>query len=128
VSDENFSRGSYDSLPEKLVDWDCHSESYIEFKMLHEEESCIALLTIRRQQIPLFVVHYVAPQQLLVGVIIDGVQNLKDDYHELSLRGQLQSPLPSSVLKYITEMFDMACGGAIKSSGAAWRITVTRSW
>lgn len=104
VLDENFWRGSYDSLPEKLVDWDCYSKSDLNFKTQHVEGSCLAFLTIGRQEVPLFVVQYVAPQHLPVEAIIDGVQNLKVDNHEFSLRGQLQSSLLLSMLKCFSEM------------------------
>ena len=77
VVDENFWLGSYDCLAEKLADWDCHPISGISFKMQREKDSCLTFLTIGRQEIPLFVVHYVAPQQLPVEEIIDGIRNLK---------------------------------------------------
>lgn len=92
MSDENFWPGSFDSLPEKLVDWICYENSSISFKMQRENHSCFAFLTICRQEIHLFVVHYVATQHLPFEVIIDGVHNQRDDYHKLPLHGHIYRP------------------------------------
>lgn len=117
VSDENFWRGSYDSLPDKLVDWDCHPDSGISFKMQRQKDSCLAFLAIGQQEIPLFVIHYVAPQHLPVEAILDGVQNLKDDNRNFSLRGQMQSPFLTSTFECFTEMIGHGLWRGIVDTG-----------